>query len=220
MKTGFIYSRILSEGQRDGTGLTRQTGAELVNYILSLGHVVGGTPKLQDVASGYHGDNLVGDLGIFLDAVESGLVKSGESFLAIEDWDRLTRLTPWDAIPTFQSIINHNVDLLTYMDGEARWYTLASLKGNPNLLDEVLDGMKSAHYFSKKLAARIKGMYKRKIAENAIYSGSVPSWIVKKYGAINPRSGRSSIIGFELGIGGDAWWGDGGLGCGVSSGNG
>ena len=59
--------------------------------------------------SGFDGSNVrKGDLGRFLHLVRTSEIPKG-SILVIEQWDRLTRQNPMDAIPLVRDILYPNV---------------------------------------------------------------------------------------------------------------
>ena len=63
--------------------------------------------------SGFDGSNVrKGALGRFLHLVQIGEIPKG-SILVIEQWDRLTRQNPMDAIPLVRDILKSGVEIQT-----------------------------------------------------------------------------------------------------------
>jgi len=66
--------------------------------------------------SAFDGQNVrTGQLADFLQAVECGLVPKG-SFLLVENLDRLSRQSPWDAMETLRQVLNLGIVLVTLSD--------------------------------------------------------------------------------------------------------
>ncbi len=103
--------------------------------------------------SAFRGKNAnVGMLARFRRAVEDDIVEPG-SFLLVEDFDRLSRMSPWDAFPVFQEIINSGITVVTLKDGEI--WRKEALQANPLLLMKSLFAMWNGHNESVKKSARV-----------------------------------------------------------------
>jgi DNA invertase Pin-like site-specific DNA recombinase len=101
----------------------------------------------------FRGDNVErGKLAAFRRAVEDGVVTSG-SYLLVEDFDRLSRMDPWDAFPIFQEIINNDINLVTLKDGKV--WNKQEIRGNPLRLMEPLFAMWNSHNESAKKSVRL-----------------------------------------------------------------
>jgi DNA invertase Pin-like site-specific DNA recombinase len=129
--------------------------------------------------SGFKGLNAKrGALKRFLDAIEMEIVEPG-SFLLIENLDRMSRQDPWDALPTFQLIINSGVSIVTVQDGKV--WNKAELQANPLRIMESLFVMIRANEESATKSRRLKAVYgnKRKEArENGkLLTRRLPAWI-------------------------------------------
>lgn len=107
MKKAYIYSRISSKRQTTGNGLDRQADIALTYCYRNKLEV---QEQVFDVASGYHGKQMEGALGIFLDAVKAKVVPVG-SVLVIESLDRLGREHTMDALPRFIEIVNAGIEI-------------------------------------------------------------------------------------------------------------
>ena len=92
---------------------------------------------------GFRGANVErGKVAAFRRAGEDGLVTPG-SYLLVEDFDRRSRMDPWDAFPIFQEIINHGINLVTLKDGKV--WNKHEIRGNPLRLMEPLFAMWNSH---------------------------------------------------------------------------
>jgi DNA invertase Pin-like site-specific DNA recombinase len=100
-----------------------------------------------------------GKLAAFRRAVEDGDVAKG-SYLLVEDFDRLSRMDPWDALPIFQDIVNHGINLVTLKDG--RVWNKQELRGNPLRLIEPLLAMWNGHNESVKKSIRLSEVHDAK----------------------------------------------------------
>ena len=97
---------------------------------------------------GFRGANAErGKLRAFRRAVEDGRVAPG-SYLLVEDFDRLSRMDPWDAFPIFQEIINSDISIVTLKDGKV--WNKQTIRGNALRLMEPLFAMWTGHSESAK----------------------------------------------------------------------
>ncbi|HMA56316.1 MAG TPA: recombinase family protein, partial [Pseudolabrys sp.] len=103
--------------------------------------------------SAFKGANATtGKLAAFRRALEDGLVESG-SYLLVEDFDRLSRMGPWEALPIFQVIINAGITVVTLKDREV--WTRAALRDNPMLIMKSLFAMWNGYQESAKKSGRV-----------------------------------------------------------------
>jgi len=100
-----------------------------------------------------------GKLALFRRAVEDGVILPG-SYLLVEDFDRLSRLDPWDAYPIFQELVNSGINIVTLKDG--RIWNTKEIRGNPLRLMEPLFAMWQAHQESEKKGRRIAAVFENK----------------------------------------------------------
>jgi hypothetical protein len=98
----------------------------------------------KDLGMGsFRGKNIdKGAVGQLLEAIEIGRIEKG-SYLAIEHFDRLSRMEPIDALPIFMSIIKAGITLVTLMDNQV--YDRDTIRDNPMLLFGSLQYMYGAH---------------------------------------------------------------------------
>lgn len=225
-KVIYKYIRFSSIQQAKGSSFARQN-ERIDKYAKENGFEVNDDLKLQDLGkSGFHGLNKEIDqgLGRFILAIEEGLIPTdGTSYLAVEQFDRLSREDISKAQSTLNSILEKNVNVITLMDGKI--YTKESMKDFMQVLYSLFL-MEQAHQESKKKSDRIKGAYavkikklkelaeeqkealaaweKKKTGEkpealiNQIqFSSQVPFWIDQKIEVIGGRKFRKFIINEE-----------------------
>jgi DNA invertase Pin-like site-specific DNA recombinase len=126
----YSYLRFSTPDQMDGDSFRRQwEGAKAYaeRHGLDLDHEL----TFHDLGvPGFRGANVErGKLKAFRRAVEDEVVAPG-SYLLIEDFDRLSRMDPWDAFPIFQEIINNDITIVTLKD-EKVW-NKDELRGTPS----------------------------------------------------------------------------------------
>jgi DNA invertase Pin-like site-specific DNA recombinase len=132
--------------------------------------------------SGFRGANAnAGKLKAFRRAVEDERVEAG-SYLLVEDFDRLSRMNPWDAMPVFQEIINAGITVVTLKDREV-WHRDA-LRANPFLLMKSLFAMWNDHQESVKKSGRVAEAWaakrKRLASKEGLskpYTRTCPGWL-------------------------------------------
>jgi len=132
--------------------------------------------------SGFRGANAnAGKLKAFRRAVEDERVEAG-SYLLVEDFDRLSRMNPWDAMPVFQEIINAGITVVTLKDREV-WHRDA-LRANPFLLMKSLFAMWNGHQESVKKSGRVAEAWaakrKRLASKEGLskpYTRTCPGWL-------------------------------------------
>jgi len=143
-----------------GDSQRRQFDAAL-DYALENGLELDEELTFHDLGkSAFRGANATtGKLAVFRRAVEDGRVEPG-SYLLVEDFDRLSRMGPWDALPVFQEIINNGITVVTLKDGEV-WHRDA-LRANPLLMMKSLFAMWNGHQESVKKSSRVAEAYAAK----------------------------------------------------------
>jgi len=102
----YSYLRFSTPEQMLGDSVRRQWSAAKT-YAARNGLDLDESLTFRDMGmSGFKGANAVrGELAAFRRGVEDGMIAPG-SFLLVEDFDRLSRMNPWEALPVFQEIIN------------------------------------------------------------------------------------------------------------------
>ena len=108
----FSYSRYSSEMQRKGGSIKRQQ--TLAEEWCKANNVELSTETFEDEAvSGFHGDNITtGALSRFVARVKSGDIERG-SYLILENLDRLTRLSAWEASELLQNLVKLGIIVIT-----------------------------------------------------------------------------------------------------------
>lgn len=224
----YKYIRFSSIQQAKGSSFARQN-ARLDKYAEENGFEIDDSFDLRDFAkSGFHGINKEIDqgLGRFIAAIDKGLIPTdGSAYLAVEQFDRISREDIDKAQDLFKSILRKNVNIITLMDG--RIYTKKSLSNFMEVLYSLFL-MEQAHQESLKKSDRIKGAYANKVKKlkelaaeqkesieewsksnsgkkpelepliNQIqFSSQVPCWIDQKIEIIGGRKFRKFVINEE-----------------------
>jgi len=178
----YSYLRFSTPEQMKGDSQRRQLDAAQ-NYAREKGLELDEELTFHDLGvSGFRGANATtGKLKAFRRAIEDERVEAG-SFLLVEDFDRLSRMNPWDAMPVFQEIINAGITVVTLKDREV-WHRDA-LRANPFLLMKSLFAMWNGHQESVKKSGRVAAAWaaKRKhlvARENPAkpYTRTCPAWL-------------------------------------------
>jgi len=138
--------------------------------------------------SAFSGANLSGQLGAFLSAVQSKLVKPG-SYLLVENLDRVSRQGFWQALPTIQAIVNAGIVLVTLTD--ERRYDLAAVEHDPMAIMALCFGLIRAGEESSLKARRVGEAWaaKRAKAKTTPMTAKVPGWCV-----LDRASGKIKLI--------------------------
>ncbi|OKP68783.1 hypothetical protein BTR19_19520 [Pseudomonas fluorescens] len=224
----YKYIRFSSIQQAKGSSFARQN-ARLEKYAEDNNFEIDDSLDLRDFAkSGFHGINKEIDqgLGRFIAAIEKGLIPTdGSAYLAVEQFDRISREDIDKAQDLFKSILRKNVNIITLMDG--RIYTKKSLSNFMEVLYSLFL-MEQAHQESLKKSDRIKGSYVIKLKKlkelaaeqkeiledwektksgkkpelepliNQIqFSSQVPCWIDQKIEIISGRKFRKFVVNEE-----------------------
>ena len=187
----FSYLRFSRPEQMKGDSQRRQL-ERTEAWVERNGHVLDQSLDLRDLGkSAFRGKNVTeGRLGAFLEAIETGKVKSG-SFLVLENLDRLSRNEVFEeALPLVQRIIKAGVSIVT-LDPE-RVYSRKTVREIGPLL-EMLLALFLANEESRKKAERLSEAWKakRKNAETRKLTTIAPKWLK----AVKDEAGR--LQGFE-----------------------
>ncbi|UAL42835.1 recombinase family protein [Shewanella inventionis] len=185
----YIYSRISTKIQKKGDGLDRQL--ELTHaYANSIGLEIQ-LDSFQDIASGYHGRQMQGRLGVFLDAIKTGKVNTPAA-LVVESLDRLGREHTMDALPRLIDIINSGVEVHEVSTG------VVYNREDTHKIHIAIAVMERAHNESKVKALRAKQAYKtarEKASETGkVITSLVPVWMEVKDGKIELIPERAELI--------------------------
>lgn len=170
----FSYVRFSSEKQAQGDSLRRQIKAAS-EYAVAHGLLLD-TSTYQDLGvSAFKGKNAVeGALGVFIQAVESGVVPSG-SFLLVESLDRLSRDNVDLALEQFLSITRRGISIVTLMDGMI--YSQATIRENWTKLIMALAVMARANEESVTKSRRVKAAFDKKRSLGQVITSRGPSWL-------------------------------------------
>jgi DNA invertase Pin-like site-specific DNA recombinase len=125
----YSYIRFSTAEQAEGSSSTRQA-EYAARYAAENGLALDESLSMRDEGlSAYHQTHIKkGALGVFLRAVEDGLVPEG-STLIIEALDRLSRAEPIVSQALLSQIVNAGITVITASDGKR--YDRESLKANP-----------------------------------------------------------------------------------------
>ena len=178
MKKVFVYHRVSSDQQLDGSGIARQ--AELLESYLER---TGICAEMDDPApvvlsdqgvSAFKGLNISeGELGAWMEQVRNGMWDS--SILVVESIDRFSRQNPFDVMGYINALMAHNVAIHDVMAN------IVISRSNSKDLPFVMMNAQRAYDESKYKSDRIrKGWAKKR--EQAFNEGTVvtnkrPKWI-------------------------------------------
>lgn len=177
MTTAYSYLRFSTPEQAKGDSTRRQI--ELAErYAAEHGLTLDTSLRMTDEGvSAFRAKNVrAGALGRFLRAIDDGMVEPG-SFLLVENLDRVSRASPWDAMPIFQQIINAGITIVTLQDGRA--WSEAELRENPFRIFESLMVMIRANQESETKSRRLKAVWeaKRRKAGSIALTSRAPAWL-------------------------------------------
>ncbi|MBJ8875065.1 recombinase family protein [Citrobacter koseri] len=178
MKKVFVYHRVSSDQQLDGSGIARQ--AELLEGYLDR---TGICSEMDDPipvvlsdqgVSAFKGLNISeGELGAWMEEVRNGMWDS--SILVVESIDRFSRQNPFDVMGYINALMAHNVAIHDVMAN------IVISRSNSKDLPFVMMNAQRAYDESKYKSDRIrKGWAKKR--EQAFNKGSIvtnkrPQWI-------------------------------------------
>jgi len=182
----YSYIRWSSEQQSSGTTLERQLHTA---RGIAAAHGLELVELIDKGISAFKGKNQKeGALGAFIDAVENKVIPS-DSWLVVENLDRLSRENIIKAQQLFMRLIGLGVTVVTGMD--SRIYTKESINSNPTELMVSILYFARAHEESKTKSKRTYG--------NALA-------LIRKY-----EAGEKSPEGYAYAIksvGNNMWWSD------------
>jgi DNA invertase Pin-like site-specific DNA recombinase len=177
----YSYVRFSTPEQAEGQSFDRQT-TQAQEYAAKHGLELDTELTFQDLGvSAFTGQNAEkGALSAFRLAVLKGDIAAG-SHLLIENFDRLSRMEPWDAFPIFQEIINHGITIVTLQDGNE--WSREQIRENPMMLLQAIITMVRAHEESKIKGDRVRKAYDKKRANAAAgvkgkpFTRQLPAWL-------------------------------------------
>ena len=185
----YAYVRFSSDAQSDGDSIERQlVSAEA--YAATHGLELD-TSYRDEGVSGFKGSNRKeGALGRFLRKVITGEV-AADSYLIIEDFDRLSREPVTTALATFTALINAGIVIVTTMDGAV--YSRSTIDREWSKLIVGLARMAAAHVESEKKSERALRNWKvRRESGVTVDALTKPAWldVVDGEFKINPEKAR------------------------------
>ena len=184
MSKVYSYVRFSSKAQEFGNSQRRQfTRAQ--EYCRKNGLTLE-TTTFEDLGvSAWRGRNVdKGQLGVFLKAVDSGLIAS-DSTLLVEHLDRVTREKPTQAHELFIGIVNRGLTLITLNDGQI--YNEATINGDLSKLFIAVIKLAGANEENEKRSMRIREAFACH-AEQGIVRGRCPAWLKRA------PDGRSDLL--------------------------
>lgn len=177
----YSYIRFSDEKQAAGSSLERQ--AEYAAQVAERkGLVLDDTLRMFDAGlSAFHADHKKrGKFGLFMAAVKLGTVAPG-SVLVVEDFDRLSRQSPMEALDQMRDIINAGITLITANGME---FSTGSLRRDPSGLFLVLSKMITANHESEVKKSRVTDAMRRRCRafeggdrSKLVPTGGVPGWL-------------------------------------------
>jgi DNA invertase Pin-like site-specific DNA recombinase len=176
----YSYLRFSTPEQMRGDSFRRQS-AMAEAYALQHGLQLDNTLTFHDLGvSAFRGKNLTADgqLGIFIQAVEEGIVPQG-SYLLVESLDRISRQTARKALRALEDVVESGAVVVTLNDG--RRYHKDNLDADPvALLLSILTFMR-AHEESAMKASRLKAVWAEKRTQASKHKKPLtaicPAWL-------------------------------------------
>ncbi len=152
-RKAYLYQRVSSDAQRDNSSLFRQSEAQQA-WLAMHPDVEFERKLVDDGYSGFKGENLeYGELGIFVDEIEKGLIENG-SILLLEQFSRLTRLSISKTKELLHKIWQGGVTIVTITDNQEYPPESADDFGKwMRLLIEIESAHKDSEWRSKKVKA-------------------------------------------------------------------
>lgn len=177
IRKAYSYIRFSTPEQQKGDSYRRQyelSQAYAEDHGLVLDEAL--TYKDFGVSAFKNSNVLVGQLGDFLNAIESGVVAHG-SYLLVESLDRLSRAQISDALEVFLSILRNGITIVTLADG----MEYSKEKVNNNFTDLIVSIviMSRAHEESLMKSKRLKQAWiakRRQIGEKKL-TAIAPGWL-------------------------------------------
>ncbi|OBQ83543.1 hypothetical protein A9K71_23540 [Mesorhizobium sp. WSM3873] len=171
------YLRWSSAIQGSGDTLRRQTD-KIDAWLAAHPHVRLAQELIDPGVSAFKGKNIKdGAFGALLTAVQEGKIPRG-TYLLVESLDRISRLTPEQALTIFLQLINAGIIIVTLMDGQEY---RAGQKDMMMLLFKSIMIMATAHEEVLKRSERIKeswvGRTKAARESGKAIKGNLPAWL-------------------------------------------
>jgi DNA invertase Pin-like site-specific DNA recombinase len=173
----YSYIRFSTPEQQNGDSFRRQYELSLA-YAELHGLILDERLTYRDLGvSAFDKSNVRGgQLGAFLDAIESGAVPAG-SYLLVESLDRISRAQITDALEIFMAIVNRGVTIVTLADG----MEYNKPKINKQFTDLIISIaiMSRAHEESLMKSRRLKAAWRSKRAniDAKKLTSIAPGWL-------------------------------------------
>lgn len=177
--TAYSYIRFSTPEQQKGDSLRRQLEKSQA-YATEHGLIIDETLNMRDLGvSAFRKANIEkGNLGAFIKAIDTGLVKPG-SYLIVESLDRLSRAEVLDALKVFLDILDKDIVIVTLVD--KRTYSRESLRENAMELIVSIAVMVRSHDESLTKSVRRRASWEQ-AKKLAVQSGKkitrkIPFWL-------------------------------------------
>lgn len=198
MIRAITYTRFSTPEQIEGNSQDRQD-EDIRRFASEHGLTIDAKFTFKDVGvSGHHGEHRKrGALGDFLQAVDEGLVRQGE-WLLIEDFDRLSREEPLEALDLFSKLIRSGITIATVSDRQV--YDRQRLKRDQSCLYVVLGKMIRAHDESEMKSQRVHRAWRQnqlKTADKRLLTTgkwSIPWWLKVRDGKFAPVPALVAVV--------------------------
>jgi DNA invertase Pin-like site-specific DNA recombinase len=192
----YSYVRFSTPDQAKGDSLRRQT--ELADdYCRRRGWVLDTTLTLRDLGvSAFRGDNaLVGNLGVFLDAVKRGTVLPG-SALIVESVDRISRQGIDEGYDLCKRILKAGVHIVTLSpERDFGPEAVKSLSKGALELQLILErAAEESEMKSKRLRAAWEDKRKRARENGHVLTRRLPAWVEERGGNLRLIPDRAAAL--------------------------
>lgn len=187
----YAYVRFSSDAQSDGDSIERQL-ASAETYAAAHGLELD-TSYRDEGVSGFKGSNRKeGALGRFLRKVITGEV-AADSYLIIEDFDRLSREPVTTALATFTALINAGIVIVTTMDDAV--YSRTTIDKEWSKLIVGLARMAAAHVESEKKSERALRNWKvRRESGVTVDALTKPAWLDVVDGEFKVNDDKARVL--------------------------
>lgn len=158
MTKAYSFIRFSTPAQMKGDSLRRQL-AKAERYAADRGLDLDSSYRALGVSAFTGKHRTKGALAAFLNAVRVGEIEAG-SWLLVENVDRLSRETPWDAMGLFREIIDSELTVATLMDDMI--YDLPTLRSRPEHLQTLNAALTKGHRESADKSERLRDAWSEK----------------------------------------------------------
>lgn len=204
MALAYSYIRFSTKKQAQGDSLRRQT-EQARDYARKHGLTLDENLSYQDLGiSAFDGSNAErGQFAAFMQAVRDGKVPAG-SYLLVEQFDRLSRVPPLDALMQLQSLVSAGITVVTLDDEQI--YNQETTR-DPAALFLSIATMYRAYNESASKSTRLLSVWQAKRdRKEAVLTKECPRWLRAKEDRsgfeLIPEKSESVRRVFELTIAG------------------